>query len=133
MMTSELALLRDIERQRLRYLVEGRVKEADALHSPDFQLIHPSGGVWSKEDYLGGIATGDINYLRFEPVSRIDVLVDGNLAVLRYQSIIDIAIRGQEVGALECWHLDCYQRDERGRWRVRWSQATAVEPAFSDE
>jgi hypothetical protein len=32
---------------------------------------------------------------------------------------------GQEAGPLECWHLDCYRRDE-GAWRVRWSQATSI-------
>lgn len=116
----------DIERQRLRSLVEVNVEVADALHAPDFTLVHPSGGVWSKSEYLGGIASGDINYRRFEPVSRIDVLLDGDLAVLRYRSIIDISVRGQEAGLLQCWHLDCYQRAGNHQpWRARWSQATA--------
>ncbi|WP_076474145.1 nuclear transport factor 2 family protein [Micromonospora avicenniae] len=95
---------------------------------PDFELVHPSGGVWSKEHYLGGIASGDINYRRFEAVSGIDVMVDGSLAVLRYRSLIDIAVQGQTPGLLECWHLDCYRRDRHGGpWRVRWSQATAID------
>lgn len=50
-------------------------------------------------------------------------MTNGDVAVLRCQSTIDIA--DQEHGPLECWHLDCYHRDERdGAWRVRWSQAT---------
>jgi hypothetical protein len=49
------------------------------------------------------------------------------LAVLRYRSVIDIAVRGHEAGLLECWHLERYRRDEGdGSWRVRWSQATAI-------
>ena len=32
-----------LERRRLRCLVEGRVDEADPLHAPDFQLVHPGG------------------------------------------------------------------------------------------
>jgi ketosteroid isomerase-like protein len=96
------------------------------LHAPDFQLVNPSGGVWSKEKYLGGIADGIINYRRFGPVSDIDVMVDGDLAILRYRSVIDIAVGQQEGGLLECWHLDCYRRDEGGRWQVRWSQATSI-------
>lgn len=121
------AELANIECERLRTLVEVRVEDAEALHAPDFELIHPSGGVWSKDQYLGGIASGDINYRRFEAVSNIDVMVDSNLAVLRYRSVIDVAVKGQEAGLLECWHLDCYQRDEDdGHWRVRWSQATAI-------
>ncbi|SIS01950.1 hypothetical protein SAMN05444858_14220 [Micromonospora avicenniae] len=84
--------------------------------------------MWSKEHYLGGIASGDINYRRFEAVSGIDVMVDGSLAVLRYRSLIDIAVQGQTPGLLECWHLDCYRRDRHGGpWRVRWSQATAID------
>jgi hypothetical protein len=121
------AELANIECERLRTLVEVRVGDAAALHAPDFGLIHPGGGVWSKDQYLGGIASGDINYRRFEAVSNIDVMVDSNLAVLRYRSVIDVAVKGQVAGLLECWHLDCYRRDEHdGPWRVRWSQATAI-------
>jgi hypothetical protein len=122
--------LRNLERRRLRSLVEVRVEEADALHAPDFQLVHPGGGVWSKQQYLEGIATGRIEYRRFEAMSNIDVMVDSTLAVLRYRSAIDIAVEGQEPGPLECWHLDCYRRDDDGgRWRVRWSQATSISDA----
>jgi len=104
--------------------------EAEALHAPDFELVHPSGGVWSRQQYLGGIATGEIDYRRFEAVSDIDVMADGHLAVLRYRSVIDIAVKGQAAGTLECWHVDCYRRDPHGgHWQVRWSQATAISGA----
>ena len=128
MSSAELAQeLRDLEQERLRCLVERRVEDADALHADDFELVHPGGGVWSKEQYLGGIASGDVHYRRFDAVSPIDVMVDGDLAVLRYRSAIDIAVRGQEPGELECWHVDCYRRDVvGGPWRVRWSQATSM-------
>jgi len=127
MPTALVTLLRTTERRRLRCLVDARVDEADGLHAADFQLVHPSGGVWTKEQYLGGIASGDIDYRRFEAVSDIDVMVDGAVAVLRYRSLIDIAVRGQRPGLLECWHLDCHRRDGAdGRWQVRWSQATSI-------
>ena len=119
--------LADIERFRLRTLVEARVAEADALHAPDFVLVNPGGNVWSREKYLGGIAEGRIDYRRFDPVSDIEVMVDGRLAVLRYRSAIEISVLGSESGELECWHLDCYRRDDDGHWRVRWSQATAID------
>jgi Domain of unknown function (DUF4440) len=128
MITGELAEeLGNIERERLRCLVDARVDDAHALHAADFELVTPSGAVWSREHYLGGIASGDINYRRFEAVSNIDVMVDGDLAVLRYRSAIDIAVKGQEPGPLECWHLDCYRRAANSApWQVRWSQATSI-------
>ena len=98
----------------------------EELHSPDFELVNPSGSTWSRGRYLGGIASGDIDYRRFEPVSDIDVMVDGDLAVLRYRSAIDISVAGGTPGPLAAQHLDVYVRDVDGRWRVRWSQATEV-------
>jgi hypothetical protein len=72
-------------------------------------------------------------------MSEIEVMADGDLAVLRYRSLIDIAVAGQQPGPLECWHLDCYRRDDNvadngpggtgngpGGWQVRWSQATEI-------
>ena len=60
-------------------------------------------------------------------MSDIDVMVSGDLAVLRYRSAIDIAVKGQEPGPLECWHLDCYRRTATSApWQVRWSQATSI-------
>ena len=114
-----------LERRRLRCLVEARVGEVEPLHAPDFRIVTPSGGVWNRDEYLGGIADGSIDYRRFEPVSEIEVMADGDLAVLRYRSAIDIAVAGQQPGPLDCWHLDCYERVD-GAWRVRWSQATEI-------
>jgi hypothetical protein len=121
-LTDELA---EIERRRLRALVEVKPEEADALHAEDFRIVTPSGHTWSKAEYLGGIASGEIDYQRFEPISEIDVMADGDLAVLRYRSAIEISVKGLRPGKLEAWHLDCYRRDS-GTWRIRWSQATAI-------
>ncbi len=117
--------LRKIERARLTYLVAGRAAEADAVHADDFVIVTPSGHSWSKAEYLGGIESGDIDYRRFEPVSAIDVMLDGDVAVLRYKSAIEISVGGRESGELEAWHLDCYRRTTTG-WQIRWSQATAI-------
>jgi hypothetical protein len=115
-----------IERRRLGWLVEGNVEEAGAVHAADFVLVSPNGRAWTKEEYLGGIASGEMTYKRFEPVSEIDVMVDGEVAVLKYRSAIEIVVAGQEPLAIEAWHLDCYGRNGDGDWQVRWSQATAV-------
>jgi ketosteroid isomerase-like protein len=67
-----------------------------------------------------------MTYRRFEPVSEVDVMVDGGMAVLKYRSAIEISVRGEQPLALEAWHLDCYRRSDDGVWQVWWSQATAV-------
>ena len=53
-------VIRSIERQRLRALVEADVVTARRLHADDFQLISPSGGVFSKERYMGEIESGGL-------------------------------------------------------------------------
>lgn len=55
--------LRAAERERLRALVAADVEAAGRLHADDFQLINPLGGSLSKAEYLGAIASGEINYL----------------------------------------------------------------------
>ena len=59
--------LRSIERQRLRALVEADVASARRLHADDFQLVNPAGGALSREQYLGQIASGELDYLVWEP------------------------------------------------------------------
>jgi hypothetical protein len=117
--------LRDLERTRLSHLVARRIPEADAIHAPDFVIVTPSGHAWTKAEYLGGIESGEILYRRFEPITDIDVMLDGTVAVLRYQSAIEIGINGRDPAALNAWHLDCYRRTD-DNWQIRWSQATAV-------
>jgi hypothetical protein len=118
--------LKALEISRLRALVEADAKILEDVHASEFVLVNPSGGVWSKARYIGGVLTGEINYRRFDAISDIEVVLEGNLAVLRYQSAIDIHVAGQEAGPLECWHMDCYRRTAAdARWQVIWSQATA--------
>jgi hypothetical protein len=117
----------DLEHDRLRALVAADEPTLDALHATDFTLIHPGGGVWSKAEYVGGVVSGIIDYRRFEPISPIEVVADGGLAVLRYRSVIDIHVRGRPAGLLHCWHTDCYRAAPgRAGWRVLWSQATEI-------
>ncbi|HUS62756.1 MAG TPA: nuclear transport factor 2 family protein [Acidimicrobiales bacterium] len=123
----DLDVIRDIERRRLRSLVDADVETADALHASDFQLVNPLGRAASKEEYLGGIASGVLVYRRFEADSDIEVMVDGNLAVLRYRSAMEVEFEGRIGRPGHCWHTDCYRRDGPGAdWQVVWSQATGI-------
>lgn len=49
---------RELERSRLRALVERSMELAWQLHAPDFQLITPSGRPYTRDRYLGEIAIG---------------------------------------------------------------------------
>ncbi|HEX9990409.1 MAG TPA: nuclear transport factor 2 family protein [Chloroflexia bacterium] len=117
--------IRNLERQRLRALVEADMSVANELHADDFELITPSGRVLSREQYLGDISSGKIDYLLWEPDAEIRVRVYDQMAVIRYQSHMEIIVRGQK-GSFRAWHTDSYER-RNGRWQVVWSQATAIE------
>jgi Domain of unknown function (DUF4440) len=113
--------LPDLERKRLRALLAADIKTAARMHAEDYQLVTPNGSEMTKDDYLGAIASGQLRYRVFEPVSDIVVLGDGPVAVVRYQARISFDDRA----GLRCWHTDCYRlRDEL--WQVVWSQATQI-------
>ncbi|HET8623725.1 MAG TPA: nuclear transport factor 2 family protein [Gemmatimonadales bacterium] len=118
-------MLRDTERDRLRSLVTGDVARAHELHADDFQLINPLGGVLSREQYLGGIASGQIHYRFWQPGSIV-VRVYGDVAVLRYQSQLEIDVQGRHIPRQQYWHTDLYERRD-GRWQVVWSHATGIQ------
>ena len=97
---------------------------ARQLHADDFQLINPLGQSLSKEQYLGGIASGDLDYLVWEPES-IEVRLYDQAAVIRYQSQLEIVVQGQKVPRQRYWHTDSYEK-RNGHWQVVWSQATGI-------
>ena len=90
-MTLDAELLRETERQRVRSLVQGDLAGADSLHASDYQLITPLGYALSKDDYLGSIESGELDYLVFEPVTEIEVWGDDGIGLLRYQARIEFA------------------------------------------
>jgi Domain of unknown function (DUF4440) len=121
----DAALLRSTERERLRALVTGDVERAGQLHTEDFQLINPLGGALTKEQYLGGISSGQIHYLYWEPES-IAVRLYGDVAVIRYRSELEIVVLGRHIPRQRYWHTDLYER-HGARWQVVWSHATAAD------
>jgi hypothetical protein len=115
--------LRALERQRLTSLREADLAVAHELHADDYQLINPHGQTINKKDYLSGIATGEIRYHAFEPISAIEVRVGAGMSIVRYSVRLDIeAFGGRE--RLMCWHTDSWELQDR--WRAVWSQATAI-------
>jgi hypothetical protein len=105
-------------------LVTGDVQRAGQLHTEEFQLINPLGGALSKAQYLGGIGSGDIRYLYWEP-QEIAVRLYGDVAVIRYQSELEIVVRGRHIPRQQYWHTDLYERHGT-QWQVVWSHATTA-------
>ena len=116
--------LRELERSRLRALVDGDIAAAERLHGDDYQLVPPGGTPLSKDEYLGAIASGDLRYLVFEPVSEPAVLVGGQVAALRYPARIEVRF-GAQTDAGEFWHTDLWMLRPYG-WQAIWSQATRI-------
>jgi len=86
----------------------------------------PRGVALTKQEYLGGIASGQLRYRVFEPVSEIAVRGSAQIVLLRYTAQISVEDRGQE-DSVTCWHTDCYELRD-GRWQAVRSQATAISP-----
>jgi Domain of unknown function (DUF4440) len=118
----EADLIRSTERTRLRALVEADIETARRLHADDFQLINPLGGSLTKEQYLGGLASGALDYLTWDP-ETIEVRVYGRVAAIRYRSQLEIVVQGQKISLRRYWHTDLYEKRD-GQWQVVWSHAT---------
>jgi ketosteroid isomerase-like protein len=116
--------LRSIERARLRALVDADIPTASRLHTDDFELINPRGGTLSKEQYLRDIASGDLNYLEWEP-GEIRVRMYGKSAVIRYQARLRISLKGSPGRNVRFWHTDLYEK-RNGQWQIVWSHATQI-------
>ncbi len=123
--TSGADFLRRTEERRLQSLVDFDREVADSLHADDFQLVNPAGGILSKEEYLGGLEEGFLDYVRFEPVSPITVHLFTESAALRYQSHIEITFSDGTADMGKFWHTDLYEK-RSGEWLAVWSQATRI-------
>ena len=121
---TEEEIVRTTERERLHALVEVNMDVAYQLHAEDFQLITPGGSSLSKEQYLGRVASGSINYLLWKP-EEIDVRLHDWMAVIRYQAQIEIITGGKKLPLGHYWHTDFYEK-HTGRWQAVWSQATQI-------
>ena len=122
--TVDAESIRDIERARLRALVNADMIAAEPLHAPDFQLITPIGAKLSKAEYLGAVTGGQIKYLLWEP-GDIAVRLYAASAVIRYRARLEVVFGGHKVPPGDYWHTDAYECRNQ-QWMVVWSQATAI-------
>ena len=121
----EVERIREMERERVRSLVDVDTVTAGRLHSDDFQLVNPAGAVLSKQEYLTALASGRLDYVAWEP-GEITVRLHGEAAVLRYRDVrfeVTFAPDGRHNGPM--YHTNLYER-RAGAWRIVWSQASGV-------
>jgi hypothetical protein len=123
--SSDADLVRQIERQRLRSLVDLDLSTARRLHTEDFQLINPAGAPLTKQEYLGALESGQLDYVAWEP-GDITVKLYGNVAVIRYRdSRFDVNSGSRVVHRGPMYHTNVYER-RGGNWQIVWSQASGV-------
>jgi len=119
----EADLIRSIERERLRALVDADIETADRLHAADFQLITPSAGEYDKEDYLGEIQSGVLDYRVWNP-GEITVRLYDDVAVIRYADTgFEVWVEGTLAWQGRLRHTNLYERRD-GRWQIVWSHAS---------
>jgi Domain of unknown function (DUF4440) len=92
-------------------------------------LINPGGATSGRDEYLRDVQAGDIDYLKFEPISPIAVRLSGDSAALRYQVSFDLVIGGALRLTHQGWITELYER-RAGRWQIVWEQATAIPNNF---
>jgi ketosteroid isomerase-like protein len=105
-------------------LVAGDSDTLDSVLAARFELVDPSGDRQARDGYLSSVSSGNLDYEAFDPVTPVDVRVSGDVAVVTYESQLKVSS-----GALHlrhrAWHTHVYEK-AGGRWRLVWSQATAV-------
>lgn len=122
---NDLEELRDADLTRLAALVDADMKVLEALHAEDYRLVPPPGDDMSRDQYLDAVASGDLDFLVFEPVSDLEVVVSGDVAVVTYRSFIHVAAAGVGELAHDAWSTYRYERGAAG-WELAWEQVTAV-------
>ena len=122
--SSQADRLRAIEQKRTQALADADTATARQLMADDFQLINPGGAAQSREQLLGAVKAGVLDFIGNGPASPITVRQYGNAAVLRYQRNFDLVIAGTRL-THKAWSTELYER-RHGRWQIVWEQTTAV-------
>ena len=121
----EIQRLKALELVRLQALIDADATVLAPLLADDFVLIPPPGTPLTKDQYVGAIASGAIDYRDFHPVSPIEVRFYGQAAVMSYRSYIDVVVAGLGAFQQEAWHTYVWERRD-GRWQLVREQATGV-------
>ena len=122
--SSEAARVRALDQTELKALVRGDADTLERIIAPDFTLVPPPGEPQTRAQYLESVASGDLDYRVFKPITPVEVVVRDDLAVLTFESHLDVSAGDAHVEH-EAWHTHVYEKRD-GRWQLIWAQATAV-------
>jgi hypothetical protein len=93
------------------------------LHADDFQLITPDGSEYDKQQYLGQIESGVLDYKIWD-ADTIRVRMYDNVAVLRYKDKdFQVYIDGELAKSGILKHTNLYEK-RNGQWQIVWSHAS---------
>jgi ketosteroid isomerase-like protein len=117
--------LRRIEGERLSALLAADMGVVSRLHAKEFTLVPEQGYPMARDAYLTAVESGALDYQTLEPVSDIEVQVEGDAAVLWYRSRIGVVAAGEGSFTYEAWQVCVYEKSQ-GDWQVVREQTTAV-------
>ena len=124
-MPDEADELRKIEEERLAAFVAGDVPALQRIHANDFQVVNPAGQELNREDYLNGVSQGFITYRTWQPEGRIQAYVFGEVAILRYRSLVELSVQGEAQPEQHFWQVEVYEKRRDG-WQATFSQSTRI-------
>ena len=119
----DAGFFRSQEERRTRALVERDLAALELLHAPDYQLITPSGKVFTRETYLGAVRAEPF-YAAWDILGDMQVRLSACMGAVCYQA----QLRFPSGRTVLCWHTDLYELRAPG-WQAVWSQATELRQA----
>jgi hypothetical protein len=119
------SVLRELELQRIQAQVDADVATADKLLAPDFTQVTPDGSLLTKDDALGLLESGNVDFTEIDVLGHIAVRDYGKAAVLTYRTRMSVTIQGAGDLTHDAWDTVVYEEHD-GQWLVRSAQTTGV-------
>ncbi len=115
--------IRQLENRRFHAMIEADTAALDTILADDLTYTHTNGWVDTKEQFIGWLETGELNY---ESITTHSVLVRvyAATAVVTGQAAVEIKVNGQAKN-LQIRFIDVYVERE-GHWQMVAWQSTRL-------
>ena len=109
--------------ERFRAIVDADAETLDAILAPELIYIHSHGGVDTKDEFIGSLSSGRVDYLEMVP-NDVKVRLYEDTAVVTGDISLRVAAGGQEHQvAMRFTEVYVYSDD---RWRLVSWQSTGI-------